>query len=569
MMEKDLLPHWDLSEIYPSPESGEFKADLKKVYELRDEIMENLEDFSIKKLIDLLNDSASLCSNLSAYSSALLSTDTSNSTYLKAVGETEDAEIAYEEAYQAFIRSASKRSDEFSSEDLEDYKLFLSEIITLSTHQMCDAEERLASQFLKVSASSWERLQEAITSSASDDGKTLIELRALASHPDREVRKDAYLREKAILKEHETALAYSLNGVKGTTLLLEERRGWKSPIERSLFTSRISDKALSALISAIEEKIPMFRHYLNVKASLLGLDKLSWYDVIAPVGRNGRMYSFSEAKDIIISSYSAFSPEMGAFVEGAFENNWIDAEPRKGKVGGAYDTSFKKAGVSRVLLNYDYTYEGVSTLAHELGHAYHDSVVMDLPMLLSDYPMTLAETASIFGETIVFTEVLKTLSRDERLPVIEQFVSSANQTCLDILSRFYFESSVFERRRDGELSAADFSALILSAQERTYGDAVRDKHEYMWAVKSHYYSESFSFYNYPYAFGQLFALALFARKDSVKDFPSEYRALLRRTGIDDAKTVASLAGCDIEDRSFWLSGLTVIEDYVKELETWL
>ncbi len=569
MMEKDRLPHWDLSEIYPSPESGEFKADLKKVYELRDEIMENLEDFSIKKLIDLLNDAASLCSNLSAYSSALLSTDTSNSTYLKAVGETEDAEIAYEEAYQAFIRSASKRSDEFSSEDLEDYKLFLSEIITLSTHQMSDAEERLASQFLKVSASSWERLQEAITSSASDDGKTLIELRALASHPDREVRKDAYLREKAILKEHETALAYSLNGVKGTTLLLEERRGWRMPLDRSLFLSRISDKALSALISAIEEKIPMFRRYLNVKASLLGLDKLSWYDVIAPVGRNGRMYSFSEAKDIIISSYSAFSPEMGAFVEGAFDNNWIDAEPRKGKVGGAYDTSFKKAGVSRVLLNYDYTYEGVSTLAHELGHAYHDSVVMDLPMLLSDYPMTLAETASIFGETIVFTEVLKTLSRDERLPVIEQFVSSANQTCLDILSRFYFESSVFERRRDGELSAADFSALMLSAQERTYGDAVRDKHEYMWAMKSHYYSESFSFYNYPYAFGQLFALALFARKDSVKDFPSEYRALLRRTGIDDAKTVASLAGCDIEDRSFWLSGLTVIEDYVKELETWL
>ena len=294
-MEKDRLPHWDLSEIYPSPESGEFKADLKKVYELRDEIMENLEDFSIKKLIDLLNDSASLCSNLSAYSSALLSTDTSNSTYLKAVGETEDAEIAYEEAYQAFIRSASKRSDEFSSEDLEDYKLFLSEIITLSTHQMSDAEERLASQFLKVSASSWERLQEAITSSASDDGKTLIELRALASHPDREVRKDAYLREKAILKEHETALAYSLNGVKGTTLLLEERRGWRMPLDRSLFLSRISDKALSALISAIEEKIPMFRRYLNVKASLLGLDKLSWYDVIAQVGRYGSMYSFSEA----------------------------------------------------------------------------------------------------------------------------------------------------------------------------------------------------------------------------------------------------------------------------------
>ena len=222
-----------------------------------------------------------------------------------------------------------------------------------------------------------------------------------------------------------------------------------------------------------------------------------------------------------------------------------------------------------MLLNFDYTYDGVSTLAHELGHAYHDHVVKDVPALLSDYPMTLAETASIFGETIVFTEVLKSLGRKEQLPLIEQFVSSANQCCLDILSRFYFESFAFEERGKGELSSSDYCALMLKAQEMTYGDAVEDKHEYMWAVKSHYYSEEFSFYNYPYAFGELFSLSLFAKAEKDPSFSSTYRDILRRTGIDDAKKVAALAGADIEDESFWLSGLDFIRRYAEELESWL
>ena len=568
-MEKDRLPHWDLGPIYPSVDSNEFKADLARIYELKDVITGNLESFSIAKLLSLLSEAGALVSNTSSYASAILSTNTSESAYMKAVNDAESAENAYQEAWQAFVRSASFRRDEFSSPELKDYSLLLSEIEVLSRHQMSEAEENLALDFLSLSSSSWERLQQAITSSASNGGMTLIELRALSTQPSREVRRDAYMREKAILKEHETALAYSLNGVKGTTLLLEKRRGWTDPLERSLFLSRTSRKALDALVSAIEDKIGMFRSYLALKARLLGLERLAWYDIAAPVGRSGRMYSFKEAKEIVVSSFSSFSPKMGDFVRRAFDENWIDAEPRKGKAGGAYDTSFKKAGVSRVLLNYDYTYEGVSTLAHELGHAYHDSIVMDLPMLLSDYPMTLAETASIFSETLVFSDMLSSLDRCDQLPVIEQFVSSATQCCLDILSRFYFESSAFEKRRKGELSASDFSALMLDAQNRTYGDSVDEKHEYMWAVKSHYYSESFSFYNYPYAFGELFALSLFAESRRDPDFPRKYDELLRRTGMEDARTVASLSGADIEDKAFWLSGLDVIEQYAKELESWL
>ena len=324
-MEKDALPRWDLSVIYPSPSSPEFKADVKKVSELKGIIIDNLESFGIRKLLELLNESAALVSNLDSYSAALLSTDTSNSLYMKAVSDAEEASSAYDEAWQAFVRSAARRSDEFSDEALEDYRLLLDEILTLSRHQMSEAEEKLTSDFLRLSSSSWERLQEAVTSTASNNGKTLIELRALATAQERSVRRDAYEREKTILKEHEVALAYSLNGVKGTTLMLEKRRGWSSPLERSLFQSRTTRKALDALIHAIEKSIPTFRSYMGVKARLLGLEKLSWYDIMAPVGKAKRSYTFKEAEDIVISAFSSFSKEMGEFAASAFKNGWIDA----------------------------------------------------------------------------------------------------------------------------------------------------------------------------------------------------------------------------------------------------
>ena len=329
-MEKDRLPHWDLGPIYPSVDSNEFKADLARIYELKDVITGNLESFSIAKLLSLLSEAGALVSNTSSYASAILSTNTSESAYMKAVNDAEAAENAYQEAWQAFVRSASFRRDEFSSPELKDYSLLLSEIEVLSRHQMSEAEENLALDFLSLSSSSWERLQQAITSSASNGGMTLIELRALSTHPSREVRRDAYMREKAILKEHETALAYSLNGVKGTTLMLEKRRGWSSPLERSLFQSRTTRKALDALIHAIEKSIPTFRSYMGVKARLLGLEKLSWYDIMAPVGKAKRSYTFKEAEDIVISAFSSFSKEMGEFAASAFKNGWITSDPFAG-----------------------------------------------------------------------------------------------------------------------------------------------------------------------------------------------------------------------------------------------
>ncbi len=564
------LPKWNMDSIYKGPDSKEFLDDIEKSKKLSEELIECAKRReSIASLIERADYLKALAATYYSYASALLTTDTQSPQFIRAVSLAEAGELAVDDALSKLVYYLKDRRNEFDAPELEPYKLYLHEVAVEASHQMSLQEESLANDMMRVSASSWERLQAAVTSSISDGDKTLIELRALATDPDRSVREDAFNREIKVLKEHEIALAAALNGVKGTCLLLEERRGWKDPIDRSIFNSRITHKTLDALISALEKSLPMFRSYFNTKAKLLGLDKMAFYDLFAPVGSSDKRYSFEDAKRIVIDSYSSFSKEMGLFVESAFENGWIDAEPHKGKVGGAYDTSFPLRGESRVLCNFDYSYDSVSTLAHELGHAYHDSVVKNLPLSRAEYPMTLAETASIFGEQIVFQEVLKLSSRKDALPLIESFVSSAAQVCVDILSRYYFEKSAFEKRRNGEVSADEYSALMLDAEERTYGDALSVKHQYMWAVKSHYYSADFSFYNYPYAFGQLFALALFSKKDSAPDFPKLYREILSITGSEDAVHVAAAAGFDIEDEEFWLDGISVIEHYAKRLEEWL
>jgi oligoendopeptidase F len=226
-----------------------------------------------------------------------------------------------------------------------------------------------------------------------------------------------------------------------------------------------------------------------------------------------------------------------------------------------------KAGESRILANFDGSFDGLFTLAHELGHGYHGWVLKDLPYIQQDYPMTLAETASIFCETIVFNRALESSTSDDRLAVLELFLQSATQVIVDILSRYKFEAAVFERREKGDLSPEELCELMLEAQRETYGDGLDAKlmHPYMWAVKSHYYSADLSFYNFPYAFGQLFGLGLYATyATDVHEFPARYKELLQSTGQKTANEVTKSAGFDIEDSAFWQSGIDVIAERANE-----
>jgi pepF/M3 family oligoendopeptidase len=400
----------------------------------------------------------------------------------------------------------------------------------------------------------------------------------LAHSPDRGIRERAYRAELAAWKSMEIPLAASLNGVKGTALTMDKRRGWKSALQKSAFQSRLSEKALETLIAAMEKSLPLFRRYLKAKASLLGLKTCAFYDLFAPVGNASKKWTWTEATEFIIRQFTAFDPDMGAFARKAVSRSWIDAPGREGKIGGAYCTDFPLAGrpgeqirgESRILCNFEGSFDSVFTLAHELGHGWHHELIKDLSRVQSAYPMTLAETASIFAETIVFEGALGAADNDkDRLTLIEGNLKDCCQVIVDILSRFYFERDLFERRDKGELSPEELCALIIDAQKKTYGDGLDPEllHPYMWAVKSHYYNTGLGFYNYPYAFGQLFSLGLFARfKQEGSSFAGAYREMLRLTGQAAAADVAKSAGFNIEDGAFWQDGIALIAGRIEEFE---
>ncbi len=546
------LPHWSLENIYKSVESEDFLSDLDKV----ETLSKRLKDVPSLELYDELS---ALMITLDAYTSALLSTDSSDESYLKARSKVDEKELIYKSAEDFFIRYIGRTEEKAG--DL----LFVKELRSESKHLMSVEEEALAAELSISGDKAWSNLQQTLSSSIKDGEKTLTELRSLAFNCDRAIRKEAFEKEVALLERHRNSFAAALSGVKGTVLTLERKRGWKTPIERSIFSSRITEKTLECLFTAIKAALPMFQDYLKIKGGLLNIEDFSFYDRFAPLGRS-REYSFECAKKIVLESYASFDENMAAFAEHAFDSGWIDAEPREGKTGGAYSVYFPLSHESRVFMNFDSSYDSVLTLAHELGHAYHDSILCNNPTSRAIYPMTLAETASLFGELLVTENLLsKTSDKADELFILDQFLTSSSETIMDIYSRYLFESDYFERRREGDVSADECVSLMLDAEKRAYGDSLTVYHPYMWAVKSHYYDAGFSFYNYPYAFGLLFALSLYSMKGE-KDFPSIYRDILGKTGEMDVKTLLASIGLDAESEAFWMNGVKMIEHFVERMK---
>lgn len=518
-------PRWDLSPAFSGFDSPEYlnaRADLAAR-------MPDLEAMAASApqagfgpwLASFLTLSDELCRverSLSSYCHAVYSTDTSCERATAELNKAEELGLPLKRAAVAFRNSLKNREAELlellsRDPSLADYAFLLKEELFSQSRQMPPELEDLAADLSRSGADAWSRLQEALSSNvsclwdeASGERRTVVELRNLAYAPERAVREKAFRKEIECWKSVEIPMAAALNGVKGADVVLDKRRGWKDALERACFQARIETRTLDALIAALESSLPLFRRYLKAKAKILGIEKCAFYDLFAPVGTQARGYGWKETEELIVRRFSEFDPAMGAFATRAFAGRWIDAEPRKGKVGGAYCTDLPNARESRVLCNFEGSFYSVTTVAHELGHAYHYECVKDLPLYLTDYPMTLAETASIFAETIMFEGELKDARGPERLGLLDLSLRDACQVIVDILSRFSFERSVFASRAERELGPAEFCAFMLEAQERSYGDALdgHARHPYMWAAKGHYYYADLSYYNFPYAFGQLF-----------------------------------------------------------------
>jgi pepF/M3 family oligoendopeptidase len=321
------------------------------------------------------------------------------------------------------------------------------------------------------------------------------------------------------------------------------------------------------MLDAMQASFPIFRKYLKAKAKRLNKKSLPWWDLFAPVGDYNREYSWSESQDFILDNFASFSGDLANFAKQAFDQNWIDAEPRDGKRGGAFCMHIPDVEEPRVLCNFDGSLDQVSTIAHELGHAYHIDCQKGKKFLQYQTPMTLAETASIFCETIIMDAAIKTTTNPaEELAILETILIGDAQVIVDIYSRYMFEKEVFERREQAELSADELCEIITRTQKATYGEGLDENHlhPYMWAWKPHYYREDISFYNYPYAFGLLFSTGLYAIFQQLGvEFVTQFQDFLANTGLANAIDFASHFGIDIRSSDFWESSLDVIRQRVE------
>jgi pepF/M3 family oligoendopeptidase len=591
------LPHWDLSNVYPGLESEAFSQAVDEAQRKLDGLDDYLETHQIAPgaepsadaealaeviggYLDRANATLRLYRTLSAYVRSYVTTDSYNTTAKRLQSELEMLGVRLRKQgvrFQGWIGGIAELLPQVLEREgsAREHAFYLQELAEQSQYLMSETEESLAAELALSGATAWGKLQGTVCSqltvSFEKDGQVkglpITALQNLYSDPDGEVRRRAYEVELTAWESVREPLAASLNGVKGAVATLNRRRGRTDALHSALDQSRIDRATLETMLGAMQDSFPVFRQYLKAKAKRLGKEALPWWDIFAPAGQVDRRFTFPETRDFIVGQFGTFSDRLANFARRAFDNNWIDAEPRDGKRGGAFCMGLPEVEESRVLCNFDGSLDQVFTLAHELGHAYHNECRIGKTMLRRITPMTLAETASIFCEAIVTDALLAEVSgEEEELAILETFLIGATQVIVDITSRYLFEKEVFERREKSELSADDFCEIMLRAQKATYGDGLDERylHPYMWAWKPHYYRATLSFYNYPYAFGLLFGLGLYAVYQERGDaFLPEYDDLLASTGEGMAADLAARFGMDIRRPEFWQASLKVIEGRVR------
>lgn len=515
-----------------------------------------------------------------SYISSFVATDSRNEFAQAKASELRREAVALSltsTRYTAWLGSLDVEGLIARSQVAKDHAFYIREAKIASQHLLSPAEEELAADLFLSGSAAWGRLYSDYTSqiqvpfARTENGAVedlpISVIRALATEPSRDLRRRAFEAELATWKRSALPLAAALNSIKHEATVFARRRKWGTPLDAALFNNHIDHPTLEAMLSAARKSFPDFRRYLRAKAKYIAkTEKLAWFDLFAPVGTQSRPWSWKAAEEFIAEQFGTYSPKMRTFAERAFRENWIDAEPRPGKRDGAFCMGVRE-GESRILQNYRPAFGAVSTLAHELGHGYHNLCMVGKTPLQRGYPMTLAETASIFCETIIRHAALKVANPDEELSILEASLQGQCQVVVDITSRFLFEQSVIEKRQERELSVDELCTLMRNAQLETYGDGLDEStlHPYMWAAKSHYYGSSF--YNYPYMFGLLFGQGLYARYQQDPDnFRADYDELLALTGMENAADLAARFGIDIRTEDFWTASLDLIRKDIDRFE---
>jgi pepF/M3 family oligoendopeptidase len=588
------LPRWSVADVHESLDARSFTdamesagAQVTRLEALFEELNIRALDTrtptptdaaSADKVISAFNDAVAAQELLGAYIYATVSTNTRHEQAQGLLSEMEtlDARVSPLLARLAdWVASLGAENLAEVSNEANEHLGPLQRLQARAEHQMSEAEEGLYSELGTTGSSAWGRLQGDLASQLTTEvllptgPKTMpmAAVRGLATDADAAVRMAAYEAEMRAWPTIAVACAAAMNSIKGEANTVNRRRQWKQPLDASLYSNNVSLATFSAMQSAVHASLPDFRRWMNVKAKLVGDTKgLSWWNLAAPLSISPGPITWDQGISLVKGAFASYSDRLAHLVDRSINEQWLDAEPREGKVGGAFCMSFVNDR-SLVLLNWSGSVDSAQVTAHELGHAYHNTQLAQRTALQKRLPMALAETASIFCETLVVEEGLSKLQGDQRLALLDVDLIGATQVVVDIHSRFLFETEVFARRQKRTLGVSELNEIMLTAQRDAYGDGLDQStaHPHMWVLKPHYYGSHF--YNWPYTYGLLFGLGLYAQFQRNPDiFREGYDDVLSRAGMDTAEQLGNAFGIDVTSEAFWTASLNVLRARMKEYE---
>jgi oligoendopeptidase F len=584
-----IQPDWDMRAYFDSFDGAAYRsfrraleADVaglqQESAELADVSPESLSAWV--SLLERVEAVTSRSGHLAGYLGCLGAADARSEEIQRETAAAAAARAEYEKLFVTLRAAlAACNADTFerllAAPELAGAEYFLSRLRDSAQRKMEPALEGLQADLAVTGIQAWGRLYDQISGRLEFDLKRpgrsperipVAVTRSLLEDPDAAVRQAALRGSNAAWESVADVLASCLNAIAGTRLALYRRRGITDFLEPALFDAAISARCLDSLLETVEQRAEVARDYLRRKAHLLGREKLGFQDLLAPLPlKSHARIPWPEARERVCETFGRFYPALGEFAATALERRWVDWSPRAGKRPGGFCSTSSWINESRIFMTFNETLGDLSTLAHELGHAFHGSLMADMRPWSRRYPMTLAETASTFAEQLVLDAVLDDpdAPAEQRTLILDSRMQDASTFLLNIPMRFYFEESLYEERKRGEISVSRMQELMLAAQRRCYGDALADDEldPWFWASKLHFYITGVSFYNFPYTFGYLFSMGIFSlAKQAGPDFLPRYEQLLRRTGSDTAEGVAREAlGVELEQPDFWNASLDLID----------
>ncbi len=584
---------WDLDSLLPHPESTEFKKLLEKYradLEKAAATSESLQPLSSATLgswetyVPELSELLARSEDLHAFIGCHAAADAENRLYQQIEGQLAALSPLRSQVFTNLEFALQNSSDaEYtacmaSSGPLKSVAFFLDECRRSARFRLPKDQESLAADLAVDGLMAWSRLYDRISGSLKievmEKGEVIRKSpgQVTFDSPERTVRQNNYFCASKAWKTIADTCADAINHIAGSRLVKYRRLGLRDHLELPLRYNRLRRETLETMWRSVAERKSALLSYFEQKARLLGTRKLAWYDQTAPLPRAAGQSSeidYDTACDTIVTTFHAFSPHLGEFAQRAIDERWIEVENRGGKRQGGFCTGFPTRQQSRIFMTFTNSADSMSTLAHELGHAYHSFVLKDQPYLLQDYPMNLAETASTFAEAVLGEHRLKTAATTgEKLSLLDHSLSDAVAFLMNIHARFLFENRFYEERKAGEVPTDRLSELMLAAEKEAYLDALDSEgwNPLFWASKLHFYIGGLPFYNFPYTFGYLLSQALFALAPKIgTEFPERYRRLLILTGCRETEdAIHESLGIHPSEPELWNLALDVVEQRVKQ-----